>query len=269
MPPIWFDSHAHLDRLGAVTELPERLLAARAAGVAGWLVPGVEPAGWAGLLAAVRTTPGAFAAPGLHPQAATRWNAACRDELERLLELPEVVAVGEVGLDGWSPVTAELQEVALRDQLQLAVTGGRPLLLHCRRGTERLLQLLDQTGAARVGGIWHAFSGSLETARAAIRRNFALSFGGPLTWPEARRAPEVARQLPAEWLVVESDVPDLTPAPHRGQENRPEWLPLVGAALAATRGWTPEETARITTANLCRILGPAVTARCRQQESEP
>lgn len=253
--PHWFDSHAHLDCLGSAEDLPARLRPAREAGVAGWLVPGVAPCDWPQLLAAVRAVPSAFAAPGVHPQAAMAWNDRCRRDLERLLAEAPVAAVGEIGLDALLPVAAATQEAALTAQLQLAVAAGRPIVLHCRRASDRLLRLLDRAGASRVGGIWHAFSGSNETARAAIRRNFALGFGGPLTWPGARRGPEVLRQLPAEWIVLESDLPDLAPAPHRGQENRPEWLPLVGAAVAALRGWSLAETARITAGNARRVLG--------------
>jgi TatD DNase family protein len=117
-----------------------------------------------------------------------------------------------------------------------------------------LLEILHEEQAADCGGIWHGFSGSLDTARAAIKLNFAIAFGGPLTWPGARRGPEVLQNLPSEWIVLESDAPDQTPHPHRGETNRPAYLHLVAERVAALRGWSLEETARITTANSCRVL---------------
>jgi TatD DNase family protein len=117
-----------------------------------------------------------------------------------------------------------------------------------------LLEVLRSERAAQVGGIAHAFSGSLETARHFIDLGFALGIGGVATFPAARRLHEVVRSVPAEWLVLETDAPDLPPHPHRGEANRPEWLALVAARVAALRGWTADETARITSANARRVL---------------
>lgn len=250
----WFDTHVHLDCLTTQGDSSAVVAAARAVGVTRLVIPGIAPGSWPALRALASTLPGVLLAPGVHPLAATEWNQSVARELERLLAEKAVVAVGEIGLDALLDVPQAIQEQALREQLALAVASGKPLLLHCRRASERLLRLLDAAGAEKVGGIWHAFSGSFETAQEALRRNFAIAFGGSLTWPGARRAPEVLQRLPTEWIVLETDAPDLTPHPHRGVENRPEWLPLIGAALAAQRGWTLEQTAAITTANACRVL---------------
>jgi len=142
----------------------------------------------------------------------------------------------------------------LRQMIGLARETGKPLLLHSRRATGRLLNLLRRERADEVGGIAHAFSGSLETARQLIELGFALGIGGVVTFPDARRLAEVVCHVPAEWLVLETDAPDLPPHPHRGAENRPEWLTLIAARVALLRGWTADETARITTANARRIL---------------
>jgi TatD DNase family protein len=160
-----------------------------------------------------------------------------------------------IGLDALLPAPAlAVQEQAFRAQLRLAIAAGRPVLIHCRQAVGRLLQILREEGAERVGGIFHAFSGSLETARQGIRLGFAIGVGGTLTYPNARRLPEVVREVPAEWLVLETDAPDLAPHPHRGEVNRPAWLPLVARRVAELRGWSEAETARITTENAKRIL---------------
>ncbi len=251
----FFDTHAHLDCPPLGDRLPGELAAARRAGVGAFVVPGVRAAGWEALLTLARSEPGVWAAPGLHPQAAAEWSRETGARLRDLLQEPQVVAVGEIGLDGLltSP-ELPLQEAVFRAQLQLAIGCGKPVLIHCRRADGRLLAMLREEGAQQVGGIWHAFSGSLETAQAAIKLNFVLGCGGPLTYANARRGPEVLRQLPPEAMVLETDAPDLAPHPHRGECNRPVYLTLVAQKVAEIRGWSLEETARITTANARRVL---------------
>ena len=147
-----------------------------------------------------------------------------------------------------------VQEEVFRQMIRLACDTGKPLLLHNRETTGRLLEILREEQADRVGGILHAFSGSLETASALIRLGFALGIGGIITYPEARRLPGIIDQLPAEWLVLETDAPDMPPHPRREQANRPENLLLVAEKLAALRGWSLSETAEITTNNARRVL---------------
>lgn len=243
----WCDTHIHLTALRS-------LAAARAVGVGIFVVPAIAPDSWNEQLETVATIPAAWAALGVHPQAAPQWDQDCAARLHELLAHERVVALGEIGLDATLDIPALVQEEALRAQLRIAVARNLPVLVHCRRAYGRLLQIFDEEGAAQVGGILHAFSGSLETARAAVSRNFTISFAGPLTWSGVRRAPQVLAALPATAIVIETDAPDLAPEPHRGEENRPEYLPLIGAEVARVRGWSVAETARITTANACRVL---------------
>ena len=129
-----------------------------------------------------------------------------------------------------------------------------PIVIHCRKMPGRLLMILEEEGAGQVGGIMHAFSGSRQTAEKAMQLGFVLSFGGAITYPEARRAIEVLAHLPDEAIVIETDAPDMAPHPHRGQVNQPAWLELVLARLAEIRGWSRDEAADITSANARRIL---------------
>lgn len=252
---FFFDTHVHLDRLPDELDPPTEVIHARRQDINRFLVPGVEPANWQRLLEIATDLPGCLAAPGVHPLAADAWNNDTANRLLTLLNEPQVVAIGEIGLDGYlAQPAAETQEEAFRGQLRLARQAGLPVLLHCRKANGRLLDILRQEKAADWGGIWHAFSGSFETAMAAIQLNFAIAFGGPLTWPGARRGPELLQNLPAEWIVLESDSPDLAPHPHRGETNRPAYLGLVAEKVASLRGWSLEETARITTSNACRVL---------------
>lgn len=245
------DTHLHLDFLAEPTQA---LAAARAAGVGAWLVPGVAPDRWSQLLAVVAATAGAWAAPGIHPQCAGEWRPELAVTLRDLAGRPQVVAIGEVGLDSHSAAEPACQEEVFRQMIRVARETGRPLLLHMRGATARTLKILREERAVEVGGIAHAFSGSLETARQLIALGFAIGVGGVVTFPEARRLVETVRRLPEEWLVLETDAPDLSPHPHRGRDNRPEWLTLIAARVGELRGWTAAETARITSANACRVL---------------
>lgn len=253
--PFFFDTHAHLDLPPLQQNLAAELALAQAQGVRGWLLPGVRRCDWGGLLACTATDPALWSAPGLHPLAVESWSPAAGTELEGLLSGAKVVALGEVGLDGtpgFPPAT--LQEEAFRAQIRLALAARRPLLIHCRRAFGRLLEILRQENASRVGGIFHGFSGSLEVAWQAIGLNFAIGLGGVLTYATARKLPQIAARIPAEWLVLETDAPDLPPYPYRGQLNRPAYLTHIASALAHLRGWDLQETGRQTTANALRVL---------------
>ncbi len=218
-------------------------------------MPGVSCEHWPELMAVVEKHAGVYAAPGIHPQASDKCQKSHFEELRRLLEHPRVVALGEVGLDRQVETPWQTQEEVFIQMIRLAREMEKPLLIHARRSTDRILELLHREEGGQVGGIFHAFSGSLETACKVIDMGFALGIGGVVTLPTARRLPEVVRKVPAETLVLETDAPDMTPAPHRGLPNRPAYLKLVAEKVADLRDWSPEETARITTTNACRILG--------------
>lgn len=250
-----FDTHVHLDCAPLSSNLEQEVSHARREGVKNFLVPGVRRPGWPALLALVEALPEAFAAPGVHPLAAAQWDDGAAAELAACLRHPRVAAVGEIGLDGLLAAPDLLiQERAFRDQLRLAIDAELPVLIHCRKSIGRLLQVLREEHAQQIGGILHSFSGSPASALAAVELGFAIGFGGPLTYPNARRAPEVLRALPAESVVLETDAPDLAPHPHRDGVNRPAYLALIAAKVAEIRGWSREETARITSANARRVL---------------
>jgi len=247
----YIDTHIHLDRLHA---LGPQLEEARNAGISAWVVPGVAPDHWPDLMATAERHAGVFAAPGIHPQAACSCQKSHLDELRRHLAHPRSVALGEVGIDRQIGIPQEIQEEVFIRMIHLALETDKPLLIHARRSTGRILELLHREGGGRLGGIFHAFSGSLETARKIIDLGFVLGIGGVLTFSNARRLPEVVREVPAEALVLETDAPDLTPEPYRGRPNRPVYLGLIAERLASLRGWSLAETARITSENAQRIL---------------
>jgi TatD DNase family protein len=250
---MFFDSHCHLDHPLLSLDLPGLIASARTAGVTGFLVPGVDPEGWQAIASLARRFPPAFPAFGVHPMHAPLLSAAVLAQLQRLA--PLAAAIGEIGLDYALPAPCrEIQQHAFRAQLRLAVQAGLPVLIHCRKAFPDLLAILKEEGVERAGGVMHAFSGSLETARACVRLGLHISLAGSVTFQNAVRPPAVAAWVPLERLLLETDAPDLAPEPHRGGVNLPEYLLETAARVAAIRGISLEELARATTANAIRLF---------------
>jgi TatD DNase family protein len=240
------DTHIHLFAPEWKSPLASRLTTAQLAGIELSLQPGVRAAGWSELIDFAGQNPGVYAAPGLHPLCADAWDGAVASRLRDHCALPQVVAIGEIGLDALLDVELPVQERAFRGQLEIAFDAGLPVLIHCRKQTAAVLQILQEVDIARVGGIWHGFSGSLETARQIVALGIKLGIGPVLLRETARKLPEVVKLLPAETLVLETDAPDMA--------TGPEVLLDVAKKLAEMRGWTLAETARITTENARKLL---------------
>ncbi|MEW5887273.1 MAG: TatD family hydrolase [Pseudomonadota bacterium] len=286
---MWIDSHCHLD---APDWTDEQRLAlrrqARAAGVEVCVYPAVERANWARVRELAHATGDAYAL-GIHPLYAVRAAdadlEALAQELQRCHADPQLVAVGEIGLDFLvpalcAPAARQRQWHFYTAQLELAQRVGLPVILHVRRSADELLRGLRQSGrgwsgaatadpatrlARACGGIAHAFSGSLQQAQAFIELGFALGFGGACTFEAARRLRRLASALPAEALVLETDAPDMppqwlyTPAAARAggakqAPNTPAELARIGATLAALRGLDCAALAAQTSANVRRVL---------------
>ncbi|HEY5513579.1 MAG TPA: TatD family hydrolase [Geomonas sp.] len=257
---MFFDSHCHLDHPLLSPQLPVLLAAAETAGITGFLVPGVDPGGWRAIAALTRRYPRVVSAFGVHPMHAGLLTPAVLSELQQLT--PLAAAIGEIGLDyALTAPCREIQQHAFRAQLRLAVQAGLPVLVHCRKAFRDLLAILEQEGVARVGGVMHAFSGSLETARDCVGLGLHISLAGSVTYQNAVRPPAVAAWTPLERLLLETDAPDLAPEPHRGGVNLPEYLLETAARVAHIRGISREELARATTANAVRLFRLADVAR--------
>lgn len=249
---VLIDTHCHLDCAPLASRLEQVLTAARVAGVGGFVVPGVDPGDWGRIAALSRDHDGVFPAFGVHPMHA---DLADDDCLARLSELAgSAIAIGEIGLDPAYPIPLEIQERSFRAQLRLAIARGLPVLVHCRRAFERTLTVLREEKAVRVGGIMHAFSGSPEMAREFIRLGFAISISGTVTWENAVRPVRLAREIPLESLVLETDAPDMTPRPFRGRPNEPAWMVETLGAVAEIRGMTSAGVADAALSNTRRVL---------------
>ncbi len=232
-----FDTHAHLHFPDFAPDLDDVLARARATGVRRMLTVGTDVESTRAAVALAEREAGVWASVGVHPHEAAALDDAALLELERLAQSPRVVAVGEIGLDFYRDLSPrDAQERAFRRQLDLARRLGKPVLVHCRDAHAEVLAILAEERVGEVGGIMHCFSGDVEIARRCLDLGLLVSLAGPVTYPKARALPDVARFVPADRLVIETDCPYLPPQPHRGQRNEPAYLELTAARVAELRG---------------------------------
>jgi TatD DNase family protein len=243
-----FDTHLHLDDEAFAADREAVLARARGAGVRGFVCVGTSLASSRRVIALAEAHPDIYAAVAIHPHDAADATPEALAELAGLARHPRVVAIGETGLDFYRNFAPrEAQERAFRAHLTLAADLRLPVIVHNRDAHAEVLRVLTEAGPARV--IMHCFSGSVETARACLDRGYYLGLGGPVTYRNARRAQEVARFVPPDRLVLETDAPYLPPEPHRGRRNEPAHLPLVAWAVAHARGVAAGTVAELTTGN--------------------
>lgn len=248
------DTHCHLDVEELEPDRDQVLQAARAAGLEGIVVPAIHAEGWSRLLALCAREPDLHPALGLHPVYLDRHRDEHLGELKRRLGEGGVVAVGEIGLDYFvRELDRERQQVLFEAQLRLAAELGLPVIIHARKSHDQVLAALKRIPVP--GGVAHAFSGSLQQAERYIELGFKLGFGGMLTFERSRRIRALARDLPLEAMVLETDAPDLTVAAHHGERNSPAYLPDVLQALAEVRGEEPGVVAERTTRTARELFG--------------
>ena len=264
---MWIDSHCHLDAPEFDVDRDAVVARARAAGVRRLVLPAVEAAHFDTVRTLAARHDAAYAL-GLHPLYVGRADAADLARLRAALAEhaadPRLVAVGEIGLDHFvEGLDRERQQHFYVEQLKIARDAGLPVILHVRRSADALLAGLNRVDVA--GGIAHAFNGSAEQARRFVERGFRLGFGGAMTFERALQVRTLARELPAGALVLETDAPDIPPfwlyrtAAARAEggghrRNEPAELPRIAQTLASLRGWSLDETAAVTSANVLAAL---------------
>ncbi|MFQ5521225.1 MAG: TatD family hydrolase [Candidatus Methylomirabilia bacterium] len=255
-----FDTHAHLHfpefdgDQGAVLER------ARAAGVRYLLTVGTDAGTSAQAVALAEAYPEIYASVGIHPHDAAGADEAALAEIARLAQTSlKVVAIGEIGLDYYRNLSPrEVQVQVFRRQLSLACQLGKPVVIHCREAHLETLAILREAGVKDIGGIMHCFSGDEGAARQCLDLGLLISLAGPVTYPNARKLPGVAKLVPEDRLVVETDCPFLPPQPFRGKRNEPSYLPITAARVAELRGQSLESLGPRMTRNalaLFRVWG--------------
>lgn len=257
---MFVDSHCHLDFPPLADDIAGVLERMRAASVDEALCVCVTMPGFARVLALAEQDPRLWASVGVHPDTEPSEDPALEPDCDRLVALadhPRVLAIGETGLDYFRQAEdAPWQRERFRQHIRAARATGKPLIIHTRAAAADTLAIMREEGADGPGGVMHCFTETLETARAALAMGFCISFSGIVTFRNAADLREVARQIPDESLLIETDSPYLAPVPHRGRTNEPSFVPHVAACLAEIRGCPVEHIAETTTANFHRLFRP-------------
>ena len=251
---MFVDSHCHLD----FPELAERegdiVAAMRANDVQQALCIAVTLENFPRVLAVAERHAGFYASVGVHPD-----NLDVEEpDVARLVQLadhPKVVAIGETGLDyHWHKDEPEWQRERFRTHIRAARACGKPLVIHTRSAAADTLRLMREERADEVGGVMHCFTESREVADAALELGFYISFSGIVTFRNAKDLKEVARSVPLDRLLIETDSPYLAPAPHRGKTNQPAWVVHVAEEIARLREEPVEHIAQATRDNFFRLF---------------
>lgn len=261
-----FDSHTHL-QLSAFESDREAVLArAQETGLRGLLVLGIDPASSQDAIALAEAHPAVLAAAGCHPHEARVMDEASWDLLDTLVRLPQVAAVGEVGLDFYRDLSPHDTQVAvLRRQLDLATEVAKPVAIHCRDAQDTLYPVVEEWSQRAGGrlpdgrplGVMHYFSGDFELAQRYVALGLLISIHCSVTYPKASRLQEVARRLPIETLLIETDSPYGPPQSRRGQRNEPAYVADVAEKIAELRGEPVQAVAGATTENALSLFAPA------------
>ncbi|MBJ7547809.1 TatD family hydrolase [Ectopseudomonas chengduensis] len=251
------DSHCHLDRLDLAAHggsLDAALDAARAAGVGHFLCIGVSADNAATVKGLAERYADVDCSVGVHPLDLEPGAEPALDWLLGELEHPKVVAIGETGLDyHYEPESAALQQASFRLHLEAARITGKPVIVHTREARADTLALLREAALPQAG-VLHCFTEDWEMAKAALDIGFYISLSGIVTFRNAEALRDVARQVPADRLLVETDSPYLAPVPHRGKPNLPQYVREVAEYLAVLRGVSYESLAEQTSSNFKRLF---------------
>jgi len=252
---MFFDTHAHYDDDRFETDREEILKGMPGKGVGCIVNCGSDAASSVMSLDFARRYDYIYAAAGIHPESAGNYTSDDIETVERLLGEEKTVAVGEIGLDYYYEDGApkEIQLELLRVQLRLAVEKDMPVVIHDREAHADCLRAVKEVPGLR--GVFHCYSGSLEMAEELVRLGWYFSFGGAVTFKNARKAPEVIAALPAERIMLETDCPYLAPVPFRGKRCDSSLLVYTASAIAAFRNRSTEEIEELTWRNACTFFG--------------
>jgi len=251
---MFVDSHCHLDFPELSSELPQLLDAMRENSVTHALCISVEMPAWPAVVAIAHAHDNIYATVGLHPD----YTESCEPSVEELVTkaaTPKVVAIGETGLD-YFRLEGDLtwQRERFRRHIRAARETGKPLVIHTRSAAADTLAIMREERADEVGGVMHCFTETWDVALGALDLGFHISFSGIVTFKNAVELKDVARRVPLDRMLIETDSPYLAPVPYRGKRNQPAWVRYVGEEVARLRGISVAEVAHATTSNFFRLF---------------
>jgi len=257
MDNLFFDTHAHYTDEAFAEDRDEMILACRRAGLVGAVNCGTDHGSSLECVKIAEKYDFLYAAAGIHPEEALKYTDAEMEKIRGLMSHPKVVAVGETGLDYYYSDGApkEVQQANFIANIRLALETGKPVIVHDREAHADTLDILKRENVPEGKAVFHCYSGSPEMAREIAGRGWFFSFGGALTFKNAKRAVASAAEIPMELLMLETDCPYMAPEPLRGTRNTSANIPFVAMKLAEIKGLDPEEVMALTTANACRFFG--------------
>ena len=248
------DSHCHIPMIEDSEGIESILAAAQANDVSHMLCVSVELDSYPEILSLARKYSCVSASVGVHPNTEMA-NEIGIEELAELASDSNVVAIGETGLDYFrSEGELEWQRDRFRNHIRAAKIVNKPLIIHCREAKEDVIRILKEENAADVGGVMHCFVEDWETAQTAMALNFRISFSGIVTFKNARPLKEVAKKVPLDMLLIETDSPYLAPVPFRGKTNQPAFVKHVAEHIAELREISYEQIAGVTTENFYKLF---------------
>lgn len=256
MQAMLFDTHVHLNIDAFLDDIKETIERAKENGVELMNVVGFDHQTIEASIRLAEQYDFIYSSVGWHPVDAIDMKAQDLKWLEELSSHPKVVALGEMGLDyHWDKSPKEVQKEVFRQQIQLAKKVNLPIIIHDRDAHEDIVEILKEEKAEETGGIMHCFGGDLAIAQECLDMNFYISFGGPVTFKNAKLPKEVAKEIPMDRLLVETDSPFLAPHPYRGKRNEPAYVKLVAEKIAELKEVPFEQVAEQTTANAKKLFG--------------
>ncbi|HIQ88595.1 TPA: TatD family hydrolase [Candidatus Galligastranaerophilus faecipullorum] len=239
------DTHAHLDMLNDPKRAIEEALEA---GVEKIIVPGVEPDTFEKVIKLADEYENVYAQVGVHPSEAQKFSDDTAGRMMELAAHKKVVAIGEIGLDYyWDKTFVDVQKKVFKTQIEIANALKLPVVVHDREAHGDTFEILEQMGAKKV--LLHCFSGSLEFAKRCVEKGWFIALGGVVTFKNAKKVRQVAKEIPLEHIMLETDTPYLTPHPYRGEENAPKYIVLSAKEIANLKDTALSEVERVTTAN--------------------
>lgn len=253
---MFIDTHVHLNADQYEEDVEEVIERALEAKVERMVVVGFDTKTIHKAMELVEKYPFIYGVIGWHPVDAIDCKESDLEWIKELSSHPKVVGIGETGLDyHWDKSPKGIQQELFRKQIRLAKEVKLPIIIHNRDATGDTVRILQEEDAQEVGGIMHCYGGSVETARQCIDMNFLISLGGPVTFKNAKMPKEVAKEIPLEKLLIETDAPYLAPHPYRGKRNEPSYVPLVAEEIARLKDIPVEQVAKQTTENAIHLFG--------------
>lgn len=251
-----FDTHTHVNAEQFNEDRDEVIQRALEAGVSRMAVVGCDRETIESAIALSEEHDFIYAVVGWHPVDAIDITEEDFQRIEQLAAHPKVIALGEMGLDyHWDKSPKDIQASVFKRQIEIAKRVDLPIVIHNREATEDIIEILKEEAASEVGGIMHCFSSGLDEAKQCLDMNFFISFGGPVTFKNGQLAKEVAKEVPLDRLLIETDCPFLSPHPFRGKRNEPARVKLVAETIAELKGMEFERLAQITSDNANRLFG--------------